>query len=386
MMQTQSFPGRYLSKIRFDGTIATHIATNTVLLIVIAALIIFRASIGLPDYYLLVLLFILGLLFAFLNSMTLKRIKKGVHSRIHDLEYELLWKNLMIDNTDELFIVLNMYGQIVSFNRAFENIIGRAREDLAGQPLRKILTNTIGVEQNRNLQYILLSRFRDVFLGKESSFTLTFKRRDSDEIITISFRMIPIMKEDEVEYILVTGLTLLSDYLTNNFLQNESSSYSMENNLTLLYQLSYRITRNIESRMPKTDVYLMQMALQEVLINALEHGNLEIDFEKKTELKQKKGNYWDIITSQCTSENLHRRKIHVGYALHPDRVVYTIRDEGKGFDWKQYLSRDMESVHDGVTRGFHGMGLHLVRRVFDISFNEKGNVVTLVRQFTGKGE
>jgi hypothetical protein len=54
---------------------------------------------------------------------------------IEDLNYEIRWKNLMMVYTDEIFVVLNMYGQIVAFQSQFRQTGRRDRErSLSGCP------------------------------------------------------------------------------------------------------------------------------------------------------------------------------------------------------------------------------------------------------------
>ncbi len=65
-----------------------------------------------------------------------------------------------------------------------------------------------------------------------------------------------------------------------------------------------------------------------------------------------------------------------------DRVEYTIRDEGKGFDWRRYMATEREVIEQGLLTDFHGVGLQIVKNVFDIRFNEAGNEITLTRSLS----
>ncbi len=295
-------------------------------------------------------------------------------------EFEIKWKNLMIDNTDEMFIVLNMYGQIVTYNQSFEKMMGLSRSELQGKPLRSVFINEVE-ENNSNLSFVLLDRFRDVFMGKETSFTYSFRFRGTDRVISLNLDMQPVFSGGELQNILVSGHMVLSDEIALNYLEREQGSYCMDNNVAQLCQLSFRLTRNLERWFPRNQIYLLQMALQEVLINALEHGNLEVDYHKKTELQRRKGNYWDILIKECNREYLENRKIYVSYTLDEDKVVYVVKDEGGGFEWKKYLEPESGRVDDEFVRTHHGIGLQLVRNVFDLSFDRGGSEVTMVKRF-----
>ncbi len=380
-------PGRMVSaffgkagKMPMTGALSLFLATNVVVLPLVwlgSSLALYRRFPSPGEVVLLwAILFVVSSV-----AIWIYRKKAGeMRASIEDLNYEIGWKNLMMDYTDEIFIVLNMFGQIVAFNQNFEKLVGAPKDDLAGKPLRQILDRSF-FEKDAHLGYILLDRFRDVFWGNETDFICPLRDHASGEIRTVSFRMIPILKEGELQNILVTGRLEPGDNLAGMFLERETSHYVMDNNLALLYSLSYRLTRNLQRYLNRGQVYLVQMALQEVLINAVEHGNLEIDYDRKTELKKRKGNYWDVVITESNQDYLKNRKVHVSYLLDEDKVVYAVRDEGRGFDWDKYLDNASGNLGDQLLENFHGVGLHLVRNVFQVSFNEEGREVTLTRYF-----
>jgi len=168
--------------------------------------------------------------------------------------------------------------------------------------------------------------------------------------------------------------------LTRNYLVRESSEYRLDNDLSQIILFCHRLTRNLEDRLPQNVSILLQIALEEILINSIEHGNLEIGYEKKTELKMRTENYWELLIRECNQEYLANRKIHVSYYLDNERVTYTIEDEGKGFNWKWYLENSSDISND-IVKNYHGMGLQIASNSFDISFNETGNIITLTKYF-----
>jgi len=365
------------------GAFVLFLATNMVVLPLVwlvSSLLLYGHT---PSFKEIILLWVVLLIAMPVAVWMYGRMAGRMRAPIEDLNYEIRWKKLMMDYTDEIFVVLNMYGQIVAFNRNFDRLVGATREELVGMPLRQILDRSF-IEKDTHLGYILLDRFRDVFWGNEADFTFPFREQEGGEIRNISFRMIPIQREGELQNILVTGRPVPVDSLAGMFLDREKSVYVMDNNLTLLYDLSYRLTRNLQRYLNPGQIYLVQMALQEVLINAVEHGNLEIDYSRKTELKKRKGNYWDVVITESNQEHLKNRKVHVSYALDPDKVVYIVRDEGQGFDWAKYLGDEPAAIGEQLMEHQHGVGLHLVKNIFQISFNEEGSEVILTRYFDGR--
>jgi len=312
----------------------------------------------------------------------LKNHLQSLKFKIEQLDYDNQWKSLMIDSTDEIFVVLNMYGQVVTHNAAFEKILGLERENTLGKPLRSILFPENNNEVT-NLNYILLEKLRSVFLGNETELMFSTAGLPG-EVKNISFKMLPVYREGELRNILVNGRVMPGDVITDNYLVSEESRFVMENDIGLLYQLSYRLTRNLGRWFSKGDLHLLQIALHEILINAVEHGNLEIDFKTKTSFMRSGQNYWDRVVRECNQDFLKNRKVYIRYGLDEEKVTYVIRDEGKGFNWKSHIEKKPESISNQVNEDYHGLGLYMVKTIFDVRFDEKGNTVTLTKYFNKK--
>lgn len=74
----------------------------------------------------------------------------------------------------------------------------------------------------------------------------------------------------------------------------------------------------------------------------------------------------------------------IHFANQPDRVEFTIRDQGDGFDWSKYLDFSPERAFDT-----HGRGIALARKLSFDSFEYLGNGNTVIaaihRAATGEG-
>lgn len=291
---------------------------------------------------------------------------------------ESKWLRYAYDSNDEMIIILNQYGQILSFNKAFIRTLYYQKHELIGHPFRNLIHPEFS---NRRIQEKFLTKLKEVFEGNETRFICSCKRNGDNEPVSISFRLIPIMEANEVTNILVIGGPLHADSLTKNYLTSESSNYAINNDLSIIFLLCHRLTRNLEDRLPKNTILMAQVALQEVFMNAIEHGNLEISYERKTQLKAQKENYWALLLRECNKDHLNTRKIYVSYYMDKARVVYTIRDEGKGFDWKKFLLDETSPVRHDIVKNYHGVGLEIVKSVFKVSFNDAGNEITLIKEF-----
>lgn len=101
-----------------------------------------------------------------------------------------------------------------------------------------------------------------------------------------------------------------------------------------------------------------ELGLAEIFINAIEHGNLEIDFDTKAKLKAKR-TWLEEITRRLETKPYNSRTVLVQFLRKSGTVIIRVQDEGSGFDWQNYLN------HKPGTKAEHGRGLLLAK---DLSF------------------
>ncbi len=123
--------------------------------------------------------------------------------------------------------------------------------------------------------------------------------------------------------------------------------------------------------------------LYELLLNAIEHGNLGIGFEEKSRLLEE--GHWEkeIDARLHRSENL-QKTVKVVFARNNDQIEVVIADQGPGFDWKPYLeiepSRATSANGRGIAKAnllcfdqilYHGSGskVHIIKRTSPATFS-----------------
>jgi DNA-binding response OmpR family regulator len=119
----------------------------------------------------------------------------------------------------------------------------------------------------------------------------------------------------------------------------------------------------------------VRSALEELLINATEHGNLEIPYrQKRSALAHDR--YESLLRERLEQPCLQARRvlIDVRYEHADNRLVYRIADEGAGFDWRSVVNRTADVADEN---GRSGRGIMLTRKLFpDLAYNDRGNEVT----------
>lgn len=117
-----------------------------------------------------------------------------------------------------------------------------------------------------------------------------------------------------------------------------------------------------------------QIGIYEMMLNAIEHGNLSISYQEKAALM--KNNVWleEIEYRSKTKENKDKYAF-VSVLKNETSVSLIVTDMGTGFDWKSFLAKEAEH------KAINGRGISLAKLIsFDeIKYNDIGNEVTCVK-------
>lgn len=113
------------------------------------------------------------------------------------------------------------------------------------------------------------------------------------------------------------------------------------------------------------------LGLHELLVNAVEHGNLEISYEEKTKLVTS-GRWQEEIDRRLSEPSFMNRSVSVTFKRSSHEIIVKIRDDGKGFNWKKYVDFCPERAFDP-----HGRGIALSKmNSFDsLVYEGSGNTV-----------
>ena len=99
------------------------------------------------------------------------------------------------------------------------------------------------------------------------------------------------------------------------------------------------------------------VGVTELLVNAVEHGNLGITYDEKSRLKTMANWTAEVRRRLALPEN-NSKRAEVAFERLDGRIEIRIRDEGAGFDWKRYLQVDPLRAFDT-----HGRGIAMANRL-----------------------
>ena len=114
------------------------------------------------------------------------------------------------------------------------------------------------------------------------------------------------------------------------------------------------------------------VGLIELLVNAVEHGNLNISYQEKSELR-KNFSWEDEIALRLTQAPYASRQARISLVHEGDEIEFTVRDEGSGFVWQKYLDFDPTRAFD-----LNGRGIAMANKFSFKSLEYQGNGNTVV--------
>jgi CheY-like chemotaxis protein/anti-sigma regulatory factor (Ser/Thr protein kinase) len=126
---------------------------------------------------------------------------------------------------------------------------------------------------------------------------------------------------------------------------------------------------------------LAASGLTELLVNAIEHGNLGITYADKKRLRLDGGWEREVARRRALPE-YRDRQVRVRVARRPDCFEFTVSDEGGGFDWRRYLDFDPERAADP-----NGRGIAMARLLYfsRLEYQGCGNTVVATVALADRG-
>ena len=149
--------------------------------------------------------------------------------------------------------------------------------------------------------------------------------------------------------------------------------YEIPSHRNEIKNLSEIAIKAIEKQGVETDFHQLELVLLEALTNALLYGNLEVP--SKVRDTEGEDIFWQLVDEREKDSNFSSRKIVLEIDCVGDELKFKIRDEGGGFDWRNYL----KSIDSGPDERFHDRGILLIQNYVDeLEWNDKGNEMAFV--------
>jgi YesN/AraC family two-component response regulator len=157
----------------------------------------------------------------------------------------------------------------------------------------------------------------------------------------------------------------------------EQKEIIIGNNVSEVWGIVNQILFNIHSGISHNTIEGISIGLYEIIINAIEHGNLDISYEDKSRALQDNV-YQKLLSDRKIKADHQKKKVFINCRYKRDEIVVEVQDQGNGFDLKNLPDlKDPEAIISD-----HGRGILLASLFFDeVNFREPGNCVELIKRF-----
>lgn len=167
--------------------------------------------------------------------------------------------------------------------------------------------------------------------------------------------------------------------------EKKVSSFLKKNNFKLQFKTDFnRIhavvnylvneTENLFSEETKLD---LKLGLSELVLNAVEHGNLGITFSEKNEAVQS-DSLVELYEERMANPEFANKIVEINFSVFEFGGQWIIKDQGNGFIPESVPSPISE---DGVLR-LHGRGIFICKFQFDeVEYIGNGNTVRVMKRF-----
>jgi CheY-like chemotaxis protein/anti-sigma regulatory factor (Ser/Thr protein kinase) len=183
---------------------------------------------------------------------------------------------------------------------------------------------------------------------------------------------------EEIRKVVDFRLEAARSSLFSPLLVEETKRFVMPRADSPFFPIINQITLQLPCLLPPEDILNLKIGIEEVITNAIEHGNLGISFEDKNKAIQE-GRLAELIADKGRESDAAGRMVRITSRLTSEVFEIQIRDDGRGFDW-----RTLPAVEPENLLAFNGRGIFLTKIYFDeVTYNDAGNEVTL-RKFKAR--
>ena len=334
------------------------------------------------------LLTIFALVVSWFSARLFNRFKEKLETKVQRRTEQLQKTNdklslseqkyrFLIESTDDMIFTMSEQGEIFTINKSVNEYLKLKSSAVIGNNFYDYLyfdnDNDVFKKQmlKKNIE-------RSLYDKKKMGFYAEFKTNKMIEPIEMFVTLESVTTNGRME-IIGKASKIIENEIIDSFLY-EHVKYEISNSLLLADEITHRIILNVKKFLPHNAIAQLRLVISELLINAIEHGNLDITYEDKL-LKLQDDVYFDYMTQKINKNDNKDKKIKVEFMVNSERIVIKISDQGKGFDHKKYLSRSAEQITEESLLQ-HGRGILLARQIFDeIKYNDKGNQVLCIKYF-----
>ncbi|XDD47537.1 7TM diverse intracellular signaling domain-containing protein [Leptospira sp. WS39.C2] len=310
----------------------------------------------------------------FLTRSLRENLRDLSHAKVKIEESEKRFREIF-QGSDEVILMMDENFEIINANRSLSKHLGYRLDDLRNKKITEILYTGRDQKSDYNIMFVN-DKLTDL---KMTGSAINFKTELSQKYVKEPKEMvcrIQYINFDETREVLMTLSPEYEDTIIQ-LIDSEKIELSMNNYLRNAELVSQKITAQLAKYLSTIEQTEVRSSVREIIINAVEHGNLNISFDEKSKALIE-GNYLEFLQKRQEDPRYRQKKVKIEYSFSSEYVAFRITDEGKGFDHKKHMEKSIDEMNEAHVQ--HGRGILMTKSVFDrIEYNDKGNQVSLIK-------
>ena len=187
---------------------------------------------------------------------------------------------------------------------------------------------------------------------------------DISEIRTLTNRYYDVIKSKAIQSNIV------------DLIRHREIEIEIDSDMNLVQSLANYLAEKTGNYFDSKEKMRIELGINELLLNAIEHGNWEISYEEKNKALLE-DRISDLYTSKREDSINANKKVSVKFKQCEKFCEWIITDEGNGFDWKTIYN-----PLDTQLSKMNGRGILLSKLQFDeLEYLGNGNTVRLKKYF-----
>lgn len=169
----------------------------------------------------------------------------------------------------------------------------------------------------------------------------------------------------------------------SRMVQRREMTLRIDNRINLVSEVGDYLLAQTDDLLDQTSRFGIHLGLFELIMNAIEHGNMEINFEEKRRLLQNgPDRLSDMYEKRLQNPTFSGRRVTIDFKMSGTRLEWVIQDEGPGFDYRSLPNPLAPENFEAV----NGRGVFLAGFQFDeLTFLGAGNKVRAVKHIIPGG-
>jgi PAS domain S-box-containing protein len=285
----------------------------------------------------------------------------------------------LVESSAAMIFSLDSEGKILTVNQAASSLLAYQPASLIGKNFLSLIHEPpdVSIRFRKQLIFDKLEEVRQTRNPVQLSIDFSTRHGEPREL---DLRIEYVATEDG--YVFFGKASSQAEDSLLRFCERENMKYVIGNYLTLSEEISHRITHNLTRYCDTSTAVSIRICVSEMIINAIEHGNLAITYDEKTKATDA-GQYLEFLRARQADPAYASRRVTIYYSLNPKKAAFLIVDEGEGFDSRKVLEDNAREAN----RQFHlhGRGITMAKHAFDIlRYNARGNRVLMIKRFESR--